>query len=170
MSPFNPIHQQRTVRDDESLTATQQHILLVATLRTDNNTGRVRCSQEILANDAKVSHATVERVLRAPAVRRYFIREREGRRLNLTWRNPSLSTEYPSLSTSETPHSEGPSTRASTPTSTRTGAPKVDAPLVSANYVDANDVEVFLDGGMEVVFCNRCRWFRDSCACTKMSE
>lgn len=137
LSSFNPLQQQRAIVADEALTSTQQHVLLVMTLRTDNNSGRVRYSQRGIAAEAHLGHATVERALRAPAVRRYFVMERDERdkrRVNLTWRYPSLSSRYPSLSAVDTPHSEAPSTSTSTPTSTSTGASKLGAPLVSANW------------------------------------
>ena len=113
VSAFQPLDQLHLLRKDKSLTSTQRHVLNMAVLRTDNLTRQVRCSQELLADDAGVGHATVERVLKAPAVRRYFVMERDGRRLNLTWRmldlTPLTESTTPLTVREESPHSEGPS-------------------------------------------------------------
>lgn len=166
MPAFNPLQQLRIIRDDKTLTPMQQHILMAACLRTDNTSGQVRYSQELLAHDANVGVRTVERALRHPSVRRYFVMEREGRRLNLIWRKPVTESAIPVTESKNTRHSDGPSTRASTSTSTRAGAPKRDAPLGGTTRrkpVLTKDLrrDVIAEG----ILCPDCMWFLDACAC-----
>jgi hypothetical protein len=85
---FQPLTMQRAIRDDATLTAPEKGLLLVAVLRTDNGTRRVRASLQRLAEDAGLGYRTARRVFQ-PAngkVMRYFETvERGPRFVNLTF-------------------------------------------------------------------------------------
>lgn len=87
---FNPLSMLGVIRNDHDLAPIQKLILCMAVGRTDNGTGRVRCSQEQLAKDAGVTVRTVQRFYRSTSFTRYLERDEIGRRVNLAWRfNPS---------------------------------------------------------------------------------
>lgn len=127
MTPFNPLRQFNLVMDDPALSPTQRLVLCAAIIHTSNGTGRVRCSQQILADAAHVTTRSVERALAVPAVRRYFIREPEGRRVNLTWRTTDILSSIPDTESGNTRQRVGPSTSIYE-SSTRTGASLADTP------------------------------------------
>src|SRR3954467_7046309 len=62
---FDALQMLRDLRDDDQLTTTEFAVLLAAALRTDRGTCQVRASQAQLAEDAKVSLATIKRVYRS---------------------------------------------------------------------------------------------------------
>ncbi|HWI70244.1 MAG TPA: hypothetical protein VNS88_18075 [Nitrospiraceae bacterium] len=82
---FNPLLTLRELRDDDQLTTAEFAVLVAAVLRTDNQTGRVRASQELLARDARISSATIKRVYRSERFRRWFDVTKVGRQVHLTW-------------------------------------------------------------------------------------
>jgi hypothetical protein len=90
---FKPLDLMRAVRDDKVLSATQRHLLHVASLRADSDSdkgreaGRVRASLELLATDAGLSSKSAERAFRDEHVLSYFRRvERSTRQVNLWFR------------------------------------------------------------------------------------
>lgn len=89
---MKPLDMLRILRDDTQLTTAQFAILVAAVLRTDNRNGRVRASQEMLAEDARVTDRTVRNFYRSEAFARYFKSERVGRRLLLTWSDTGTDT------------------------------------------------------------------------------
>lgn len=68
----NPLSLLRHIREDDTLSATQKHVLMCAVLRMNNATGRVKASHQMLADDASVSTKTVGRVMGDRNVARYF--------------------------------------------------------------------------------------------------
>jgi hypothetical protein len=82
---FDALQMLRDLRDDDQLTTTEFAVLLSAALRTDRGTCRVRASQAQLAEDAKVSLATIKRIYRSEEFRKWFATSRRGQQLILTW-------------------------------------------------------------------------------------
>jgi hypothetical protein len=128
---LQPLHMLRRIRDDHQLTSTEKLVFMSAVLRTDNATGRVRASQEALAEDANLTRRTVGKVLRSEAAARYFLAIHEGRQLNLTWTPPvdmgtnmgtNMGTSFP------------PSASASTTTDTDSKEPEMSDYPVAEDY------------------------------------
>jgi cell envelope opacity-associated protein A len=174
VSSFQPLEQLRVVTDDPALSAIEQHILLVCVLRTDNTTRRVRASQQILATTCHVSRRTVGRALQSPAVRRYFVMEEVGNRLNLTWRYVTHSHPYVTEShtvgdrvSHHLPLSAPTSAKDHTPIS-RTPSEVVKSapasPKVSVTEREPLPWEAVKDEDVRI--CPTCRWFVP-CGCIK---
>jgi acetyl/propionyl-CoA carboxylase alpha subunit len=89
---FSPLHMLRKITEDHQLTTVHVAILAAAIVHTDNRTGRVRASQEMLAESAKTTTRTVRTFYRSEAFQRYFEAEHVGRRLNLTWLDTGSDT------------------------------------------------------------------------------
>lgn len=121
---FNPLLMLRELSRDTQLTTAQFAILTAAIYHTDNRTGRVRASQEMLADTAKTTERTVRTFYRSKAFERYFEAEWSGRRLELTWLDTGSNTG------SDTGSSFRPSTSTTT-TSTR-------RPVLE-NYLDGEE-------------------------------
>lgn len=135
---FDVLGTMRAIRNDEGLTSTQLALLMCAVLRTDNATGHVRYSIELLAQDANVSYRTAKTVFQDEEVLRYFKKVVRTRRTVDFWFPLSPEGATVALSGGNPVHRGGngctPSTSSSTrPTSTTTVA---DAP------VEKEDVEV----------------------------
>jgi hypothetical protein len=131
-SRFNPLNTMRAIRDDLALdSAGKKSFLLCAALRTNNETSRVRASQQMLAEDASINVRTVRRYMEDPEVAKYFHVQRLARAVNLTWRplgmgDPSEAEGlfgHPVHTTghgdTDSGHEVSPSTSSSTPTSTK---------------------------------------------------
>lgn len=89
---FNPLNMLRDLRSDHQLTSAEKLVLICAALRADNQTGRVRGSQDDLAEDAGLSRRTVVRVLQSKSVARYLtIVQVHRRRTDLFWKAASVT-------------------------------------------------------------------------------
>lgn len=113
MGDFNPLEMYRTIALDEDLTTTQAAVLWGAIFHTDNDTGKVKASQALIAKRAKTSVKTVERVMRDDWLTgRYFANVQRGRResrayVDAWWRDPKAvahRTESPVAEASEESH------------------------------------------------------------------
>lgn len=85
---FDVLGTLRAIRDDESLTTTQAHVLTCAVLRTDNGSCKVRMSIEGLAKDAKVSDKTARSVFKEANVLRYLAKVEGQTRSKNLWFHP----------------------------------------------------------------------------------
>lgn len=85
---FDVLGTLRAIRDDDSLTTTQAHVLTCAVLRTDNGSCKVRMSIEGLAKDAKVSDKTARSVFKEANVLRYLANVEGNTRSKNMWFHP----------------------------------------------------------------------------------
>lgn len=184
MTGFNPLVQIKRITETPGLSHAHFRILIACVLHTDNKTGRVRASQEIIAEHAHVTRDTMWKWTRE--VRPYWFREVErGRQVNLTWLStvvadsPAQQTDSP-VQRTDSPAQRGPSTSTSTPPSTtptpktvEKGEPLGEEPLALKD-VDWDEMCEDCRGipcicnpeplGI-VVMCTLHNWFITDCGC-----
>ena len=122
---FDPLRAIRVIRDDQELTSTEKLLLLTAVSRTSKS-GRVRASQQMLADDAAVTVRTVKTFYRGTSFTYYFNAEKVGRQVNLTW-NEQTDIYRGSDRGSDRCTTFTPSISISTTTSTKTYMDKEEA-------------------------------------------
>jgi hypothetical protein len=89
---FDLMNTQKTIQNDPDLTPAQKGFLFVASRCTDNNTAKVKNSQENLAHYAQINPKTVSKWLtQHEEVKKYFVSKKRGRMLDL-WFKEEVET------------------------------------------------------------------------------